>query len=267
MKWFKHLSDASSNEDILEIEEIFGWEGYGRWFKLLEAVAVKMDKSDRCSVAYPWPIWQTILKGKRNKLETFLVCLENKRLLNQKLTGNILEIEIPKLLKYRDESTSKSGKVPKKIPTQELDTEEPKGSKEGDTESPKPPKKGLKKSTEIDPMFVEAMAEYPPRAGGHSIPDAWSSFNARKAEGISPELMLAAIPKYRAFCEAMGNIGTQYILQPESFFGPRKRGWERDWTPPRAKEERGGNGRQPPDAGFGGPNGESLTELLRRRDA
>lgn len=106
MKWFKHLSDASkAGELIAEIEDIFGLEGYARYFKLLEAVAYKMDTSDKCSAAYPWSKWQTFLKGKRKKLETFLVYLENKQEINLKQNGNILEIEIPKLAQLRDNHT------------------------------------------------------------------------------------------------------------------------------------------------------------------
>lgn len=91
-------------------------------------------------------------------------------------------------------------------------------------------KKGRRKSTEIDPVFVEALAAYPVREGGHSLPEAWSAFKARKAEGVSAEEMLAAVPRYLTFCEATGKIGTQFVMQPASFFGPKKRGWERDWT-------------------------------------
>lgn len=106
MKWFKHLTDASkAGELIAEIEDVFGLEGYARYFKLLEAVAYKMDSSDKCSAAYPWSKWQTFLKAKRNKLETFLVYLENKLEINLKQTGNILEIEIPKLALLRDNHT------------------------------------------------------------------------------------------------------------------------------------------------------------------
>lgn len=95
---------------------------------------------------------------------------------------------------------------------------------------PKSPTGGRKRKSEIDPRFLEAMEEYPKRSGGNSITEAWSAFKARVAEGIDPEAMLETIPKYRAWCEAKGRIGTEYVLQASSFFGPKKRGWEGNWS-------------------------------------
>lgn len=102
MKWFKHYADASDDEFIEGVEDRFGWEGYGRWWKLLETVAKQMDETGKCSVSYSWNKWQTKLKGKRNKLKTYLEHLENEQKIKTKQTGNVLEIEIPNLLKLRD---------------------------------------------------------------------------------------------------------------------------------------------------------------------
>ncbi len=124
MKWFKHMANASSEgEFIAELEDEFGLEGYARYFKLLEAVALKMDETDNCSASYPWSKWQTILKGKRNKLETFLEHLENKRQINLKRNGNILEIEMPKLLELRDEYSRKIRSESGATPAQDIDKE------------------------------------------------------------------------------------------------------------------------------------------------
>lgn len=115
MKWFKHFTDASDDEFIAGLENKFGLAGYARLWKLLEAVGAQFKKDGRPVAAYPWPVWQAKLKGKRKKLETFLVHLENKHRINQKLTGNILEIKIPKLLQIRDEYSKKSGHTPDKV--------------------------------------------------------------------------------------------------------------------------------------------------------
>lgn len=116
MKWFKHLTNASSDEFMQSIIDEFGLEGYARWWLILETIAEKMDGSDRCSVAYPWSKWQSILRGKRNKLETFLERLGNKSKINLKSSENILEIECPKLLIFRDEYSKKSGQSPDSTP-------------------------------------------------------------------------------------------------------------------------------------------------------
>ena len=99
------MSNAADDEDMQLVIEEFGLEGYARWWILLETIASQMDRTHKCSVRYPWRKWQTILKGKRNKLETFLVCLENKSKIKLKQNENILEISCPKLLKLRDNYT------------------------------------------------------------------------------------------------------------------------------------------------------------------
>lgn len=105
MKWFKHMSDASEDAFIENIEEVFGWEGYGRWWKLLEIIAKKMDESNNCYAEHSWVKWQSLLKGKRNKLETFLVHCQDKGKINLEQNGNILKIICPKLLEIRDNHT------------------------------------------------------------------------------------------------------------------------------------------------------------------
>lgn len=106
MKWYQHHANCSDDPFITELEDIFGLDGYARYHKLLEVVCREVDpKNDRWSASHPWSKWQTFLKGKRNKLETFLVHLENKRQINRKQVGNILEIEIPKLRVLKDNTT------------------------------------------------------------------------------------------------------------------------------------------------------------------
>lgn len=102
MKWFKHVSDASHDEFLEDLIDEFGLEGYARWWLVLESIASQMDTSTRCHVEYSWVKWQTILKGKRNKLDTFLKHCENENKLKLEQNGNKLKITCPKLLKMRD---------------------------------------------------------------------------------------------------------------------------------------------------------------------
>lgn len=129
MKWFKHMCDASDNDFLTQLEDEFGLEGYARWFKLCEAVGRGADpKKGKWSVSHPWSKWQQILRGKRKKLETFLEHSGVVSRTNQKLTGNILEIEIPKLREIKDEYSRKSGQVsgPKKQNKEEEEEEDKK---------------------------------------------------------------------------------------------------------------------------------------------
>lgn len=112
MRWFKHYADASDDSFVEGLEDKFGLEGYARWWKMLEIIARSMDKTDGCSASHSWVKWQSFLKGKRNKLETFLEHCQNENKITFKLNGNILEIKCPNLLKLKDEYNSKSGHSP-----------------------------------------------------------------------------------------------------------------------------------------------------------
>ena len=153
MKWFKHQTDASeSGEFISELESIFGLEGYARWFKLLEKVGYRMDKTDLCSAAYPWSDWQRFLRGKRKKLETFLEHCQNKGKISYSSTGNILEIKIPNLLIIRDNHSKNLQAADKRLASKEVD-KDIEADKDKDV-SAEPLKKDSEQPAESSPVFI-----------------------------------------------------------------------------------------------------------------
>jgi hypothetical protein len=138
MKYIKHMSDSSDDDFIVELEATFGLEGYARWWKLLEAIAAQMKTSEDYTLAYPWSKWQTILKGKRKKLETFLEHCQKKQKIflkhsqnipetNEESPGNILEISCPKLKEIKDNYTRDLEASSKQLPRLK---EEEKGKEE-----------------------------------------------------------------------------------------------------------------------------------------
>ena len=113
IKWFKHMADASNDDFMEELEEKFGLEGYARWWKTLEIIAKSMDKNP----AFPGAIhtvdkWCQFLKCKRKVLLSFLEHSGNKSKMKWKQNENIITIEIPNILKLRDEYYRKSGHTP-----------------------------------------------------------------------------------------------------------------------------------------------------------
>lgn len=92
-----------------------GLEGYGRWWRMLEIISKRMDKSDVCHAEYPENVWATLLKQKQKKLRTFLVYCQNKLKTKVEYSGNIIRIEVPKLLEIRDEFCRKSGVTPESV--------------------------------------------------------------------------------------------------------------------------------------------------------
>ncbi len=110
MRWFKHDTDASMSEGVDALMSEFGFAGYGRWMKLLEIVAAKMDGSNRCFVEYSANKWRSLLGLKQKQLTLFLQATENKLKTKVVYCGNIIKIEIPNLLKKRDEWSSRLGR-------------------------------------------------------------------------------------------------------------------------------------------------------------
>ncbi len=73
-----------------------------------------------------------------------------------------------------------------------------------------------------DPSFQEAWAAYPQRSGNNPKLDAIKAWSARRKEGVKPELMLAGVTRYAAWCRATEKWGTEYVMRASTFFGPSK---------------------------------------------
>lgn len=175
MKWFKHMSDASDDAFIEELEDKFGWEGYGRWWKLLEIIARAMDKNNEPFAIHSWVKWSLFLKGKRNKVSLFLVALQDQGKITLEQNGDILKITCPKLLELRDEYTKRSGhppdisrdKLPARVREKSKDTDIRTLSSESVVRARDPirDKNNLDLHTltvvEVTPFLPEWAAEYP----------------------------------------------------------------------------------------------------------
>jgi hypothetical protein len=92
-----------------------------------------------------------------------------------------------------------------------------------------------------DAAFESAWSAYPKRAGGNSRAEALKAWNARVKSGKRAEDMIAGVKRYSAFCEAKGNVGTEYVKQASTFFGPSLH-FEEEWMIPAttASAQRGG---------------------------
>ena len=128
MKWFKHDTDAFMSEGVDALIEQTGFEGYGRWCRILEMIAFKMDETDRCSVEYSEQYWRKMLGIYRTtSLLDYLKILTELFSISVESNGNLICISIPNLLKKRDKYTKdlqKKGKqLTPKIKIEEVDVE------------------------------------------------------------------------------------------------------------------------------------------------
>lgn len=85
---------------------------------------------------------------------------------------------------------------------------------------PKPP----------ESLFPIAWKAYPKRSGGNPRALAQKAWHARVKDGVSEQELLAATRHYAAHCQQEGKVGTAFVLQGGTFYGPSRR-WE-DFTAP-----------------------------------
>ncbi|PRX32237.1 helix-turn-helix protein [Paraburkholderia sp. BL18I3N2] len=71
-----------------------------------------------------------------------------------------------------------------------------------------------------DSKFEEAWKLYPKREGGNSKQAALKAWNARVREGIHADLLVSATKAYAVAMKTAGNVGTRYVRQASTFFGP-----------------------------------------------
>lgn len=81
-----------------------------------------------------------------------------------------------------------------------------------------------------DPDFEEAWKLYPKRAGSNPKNKAYCSWT-NNISNIDILEMLNGTKRYKAFCDATGKTGTEYVMQAAKFFG-RDKHYLEPWTLP-----------------------------------
>lgn len=88
---------------------------------------------------------------------------------------------------------------------------------------------------EYSTEFETAWQAYPKRAGGNPKQTAWKHWSARIREGINADDMLAGVHRYAAYIAATGRVGTEYVKQASTFFGPDQH-FAESWTAPLSQQ-------------------------------
>jgi hypothetical protein len=77
-------------------------------------------------------------------------------------------------------------------------------------------------SSDLNAWFADFKFVYPPRAGDQRWRDALRAAHARRAEGHTPDEMIAGARRYAAFVKATGKANTEFVQQAATFLGPGK---------------------------------------------
>lgn len=85
---------------------------------------------------------------------------------------------------------------------------------------------------EYPDWFEQMWSIYPKRAGGNPKRKAFKAINARLKQGYESTEIRQGLEAYVTFCEKTARIGSEFVMQAATFFGPDER-WSDDWTPPK----------------------------------
>lgn len=181
MKWFKHVSTASDDLFVKDLEKRFGHAGYAFWFKTLELIAAHGDGG---SVTLLWSHYANILGTKRKCSENFLgMCRECSKI-SHETNGESVTITCMKFVEYADYYTKYNGLSAKRLQRrsrqvlrnvrgeeeveEEVEEERDKDIVHPDKEVLRAPKKKeekMKNGFDADQKFEEIWKRYPSRVG------------------------------------------------------------------------------------------------------
>lgn len=201
MRWVKHVTTANKDDKLISIRAEFGMWGIGVYWTLVELTAEKItEKTETAEATLIVSELLGFFGCKRNKLETFLEHSANVQLFNYTINGNILKIDIPKLLKYADNYIKYDGKSLKTLQRQS------RMSSKQDIDTDIDIEKKKKKSN--DPTFL--IPEY---LNNPDFIRTFHEFIAHRKEIKKPLTQRAGDMLLKKLCEYSCNISIKMLEQ------------------------------------------------------
>lgn len=108
MRWYKHMTDSWTDEKLARMTVDDGLEIYGFYWRVLEIVAKQMDKTTKTNCAYSDKVWSKFCGISAKKFRKFADKLDKLNLIILENSDGRIDIDIPNLVKFRDEYTSRS---------------------------------------------------------------------------------------------------------------------------------------------------------------
>ena len=119
MRWLKHMTCANRDEKMMRIMDKFGAAGYGMYWLVLETIAEKLDENNDTFVEMSAQSWRKLTGISPQTLKNFLSFCQVLGLFTIENNRDLIKVDCPNLLKYRDEyqrkQSKKSGQAPDKL--------------------------------------------------------------------------------------------------------------------------------------------------------
>lgn len=110
MRWFKHLATAANNEKLSRLCDAHGLAGYGFWWRLVEIVAASLDQSNKTWLCFSDRKWAGLVGISTRKFRTLAEFCAELGLFSLRSEAGETRIDIPNLVKFRDEYQRKNGR-------------------------------------------------------------------------------------------------------------------------------------------------------------
>lgn len=201
MRWVKHMTHANTDEKMALLIAELGLEGYGFYWLVLETVARQIEAgSEKTSVEYPVSFWRKITGFSPKKLRVFAEFCTEFKIFSAKIVGNAMVVDIPNILKYRDEWSKKkaknSGETPESLRSKDTDTDtdiyfcaDPRAESTPDQpESGQAVEQESRKESEQQTVPPEDVAGTIPLAGGKAwvVTKSYVAMLAETYPGVEP---------------------------------------------------------------------------------
>jgi hypothetical protein len=246
MRWLKHMTATWDDERIARLVDEGGDKGlalYGAYWRILEIVASKMDGPDpSCSCQYSVTRWSVLMSVRGSLLRHYLGHLVKCDLLSVEWIGTDVRVTIPKLLKYRDEYSRKSGHAAEKVPPRtDTDTE---AEVEEKKKRSKPSAKGASPS-HADDRFAKFRSVFE-RYFAHMTPGMQAPWDAKEAANLSRWLKANPIVTYEQWRRLLNNRARSdvpHAVRLSKWIGDSLT-WLNNTTDKYGKAQGNGNGKQ-----------------------
>lgn len=119
MRWFKHMVSSADDEKLSKLTDAHGLEGYGFWWRIVEIVAEKVGPDGQTSAEFSLRKWGAMLVLSPSKTRRMAETCAKLGLFSVVFFENTMTVNMPNILKFRDEYTEKqvrkSGQNPDKL--------------------------------------------------------------------------------------------------------------------------------------------------------